>query len=268
MRAYQFITEAPVKPYETELSTIVESVATIKEHCSQAIPMLINNKPLWRGMNNHSEKILQIWPETGERKSQNTSNYYTQILANSPLLSGFPKRNKSVICSTSSDTARGFAGGAWGGGGLYAIIPYDHVEIGICPTSDLWDINVTIPELEIYGKSMTYLNEKLYQFDLAENFRTMQQQLNNPTSIPYQKVAAFFARNRFGRADQYTPEQLIPALFKALSPENLGLQLMNVSEFAANPPERKECWVSGPCVAIHSDYFADVRVQFMPGTPR
>lgn len=270
MRAYQFLKEAPVTPYQTEESSIGEAVATIKEHCSQATRMIVDNKPLWRGMNNHPEKILQIWPETGERKSQNTTDHYTQLMSNSPLMRGFPQRNKSVICSTSPQTAGGYGsiGYSGNGSGLYAIIPYNHVEIGVCPGSDLWDIKVTVPELEIYDKSMTYINDRLDNFALAENFRTMQQQLNDPTSIPYQRVAAFFERNRFGRPDPYTPEKLIPALFKALAPKNIGLQLMNVSEFATNPPERRECWVSGPCVAIHRDYFADVRVQFMTGTPQ
>lgn len=262
MRAHQFIAEAPITPYETEPSSIGQAVATIKEHCSQAIPMLVNNTPLWRGMNNHPERILQIWPETGERASQNTSNHYTQLLSNSPYMRGFPQRNKSVICSTSHTTASsygaiGFGSGAW----LYAIIPYDNVEIAVCPTNDLWDIEVTIPEIDLYQKSMRIMNDTLAEFGLSENFKFMQAQLNNPRSTPYKNLNKHFQAHYM----KITPEQLIPAIFKALQPKNLGFKLLSVQEFAANPPVMKECWVGGPCVAIHRDYFADIRVQFMPG---
>jgi hypothetical protein len=245
MRAQQFIKEAPVKPYAREELTVESALAVIKEHCSQSLGMINGNSPLWRGMNNHSEDLLNIWPETGIRKSQNTTNQYTQLLSNSPFMRGFPQRNKSIICSTSMAVARGYGGGY---NNLFAIIPYDNVEIGVCPEDDLWDTMVEVDEFNWYGK-MSMFNEWLdNHMRLPEQFADMKAALKNPDSVAYKTVSRRFLDA--GRTDD--PEALIPILFKALQPKRLGFQLLSPSQFVANVPSRKECWVSGPCVAIRN----------------
>lgn len=245
MRAKQFIKEAPVKPYAREELTVENALAVIKEHCSQSLGMITGNTPLFRGMNNHSEDLLNVWPETGIRKSQNTSNHYTQLLSNCPYMRGFPQRNKSIICSTSSSIARGYGGGY---NNLFAIIPYDNVEIGVCPEDDLWDTKVEIDEFNWYGGMVSFNRWLSIDMRLPESFAAMKVALNNPASSTYSKVKSEFAKHNIPGE----PIELINILFNALRPEKLGFKLLSPAQFVANVPERKECWVSGPCVAIRT----------------
>lgn len=65
------------------------------------------------------------------RVSRNTANFYTQWMDNHPQWAAYPKRSKSMICSSSDSTARGY-------GHIKLIIPSDNCLIGVCPTLDLW----------------------------------------------------------------------------------------------------------------------------------
>lgn len=65
------------------------------------------------------------------RVSRNTANFYTQWMDNHPQWAAYPKRSKSMICSSSEITAHGY-------GDVKMIIPSDDCLIGVCPTSDLW----------------------------------------------------------------------------------------------------------------------------------
>lgn len=235
MRATQFIKEAVVTPYEHEELDIKAAVDTLNKYCSQSVSMIAN--PLWRGMTNHKENIFTLWPETGQRKSENTSNHYTEIMSNSPYMRGWPRRDKSIICSSGVSYAEGYTGY---GSEVYAIFPYDNVEIAVCPTEDLWDIRVSVPGFT-KKVDMDDLNKTLLRYRIDGTYEEMTQQLNNPSSIQYIDVKQEL---------KIDPPTLLPSIQKVLSPEHAGFKLMSVNEFASAPPINKECWVSGPCVAM------------------
>lgn len=45
--------------------------------------------------------------------------------------SRFPKRNQSIICTTTIDDAKDF-------GAVYIVLPYDNTIWGVCPQNDIW----------------------------------------------------------------------------------------------------------------------------------
>ncbi len=49
---------------------------------------------------------------------------------------------------------------------------------------------------------------------------------------------------------QIAPEEIIPYLQKAMSPEEVGFMLTSVLKWSPNEYPRNECWFSAPCVAI------------------
>ncbi len=249
MRANEFLIEAVVTPYEHETLTINTAVEMLNNYCSQSIAML--NSPIWRGMSNHKQDIFTLRPETGLRKSENTTNQYTEILSNSPYMRGWPRRDKSIICSTGLSYASGYAGYTAGVGTseTYAIFPYDNVEIAVCPGEDMWDTKVTIPLLKMrFG--IEELNDVLNRHNLYGTYEEMVRQLNDPTSDQYEDVASELEIN---------PPDLMPAILKAMTPEALGFKLMSIQEFAANPPHNKECWIGGPCVAMKESLWQKFR---------
>lgn len=263
MKSTEFITEAEVKPYSSELLATPAAAAFLNQHCKNALAMLGN--PLWRGMRNHSDPIIVIDPRSGKRKSENTTNYYTQIIDNSPYFKGWPKRSKSLICSSGIDYAAGYSRS----GGLYAIFPYDGVPIAVCPEEDMWSTPAAMPGLglDLDGdENMNDLNRFLrYDLGLPESYPAMKK------SIQTHKFAANLTLARAEltaqqRKDKVTPENFLEYLQYNLSPQKCGFRLLTIEQFAAQPPNNKECWVGGPVVAIRADVLQEF-VKAVSATP-
>lgn len=98
-------------------------------------PSYIKNakkSPIFRGVRNNTLiKLINTSEHT--RVSANTSNIYTELIDNSPKWKGYPKRSKSIICTTcSEDYIEQF-------GDIHLVIPKDNALVGICPSFDFWD---------------------------------------------------------------------------------------------------------------------------------
>ena len=73
----------------------------------------------------------QVSPSKFTRRSRNTANYYTLINDNSPAWKEYPKRSKSIVCTTDYNTAYFY-------GYSYVVFPYDYTKIGKCIRADYW----------------------------------------------------------------------------------------------------------------------------------
>lgn len=88
-----------------------------------------NLMSVYRGVNRKGD-IAIVRPSSHERVSRNTENYYTLIIDDT--WDNFPKRNKSLICSTTSSRAKEYDE-------VYRIIPLDgNALFGVAPKSDMW----------------------------------------------------------------------------------------------------------------------------------
>jgi len=253
MKSTDFLNEAEVTPYQFKDLPVKKAVALLNEHCRQSLAMIHN--PLWRGMRNHDKPIVMIDPSTGERKSQNTSNYYTELIDNSPYFEGWPKRSKSLVCSSSQDYSDSYAGAD----GLYALFPYDGVPIAVCPDEDIWATPVTMPGLGLsYGPSEDSLNEfnhfLRYSLNLPSSFKDMVKVVKSPRfsdDLENWRSQLLPAEQR----EVVTPETFIDYVQYHLSPRECGFRLMTIAQFAKFPPDTKECWVGGPVIAIRADVY-------------
>jgi hypothetical protein len=78
------------------------------------------------------EDCLLIKPSQHERIARNTDNHYITIIDNSKYWEGFPKRSKSIICSTDNKYAQLY-------GAVYRVIPLkENSEFVVCPKSDVF----------------------------------------------------------------------------------------------------------------------------------
>lgn len=109
----------------SELQNLLES------DYSEAFEQARNGNCIYKGMylELDDQKAHQLSP-IKNRKSQNTSNYYTLWINNSVEWSQYPNRN--VICSTNVGTAGGY------GFQTYIVLPKNGTKIGICPKLDIW----------------------------------------------------------------------------------------------------------------------------------
>jgi len=92
-----------------------------------------NHIAIYRGIRDNSPNIKYINPmyNSTNRISANSQNYYTLWIDNNEKWKDFPKRSKSLICSSSISVAEDF-------GKAHVVIPLINCRIGVCPKDDLW----------------------------------------------------------------------------------------------------------------------------------
>lgn len=104
-----------------------EILTWCKENASE---YLSNPTPIYRGAGAGTTAIYHT--NQFERASKNTFNYYTQWMDNHPDWKAYPKRSKSLICTTSMDVAAGYHQQ------IFHVIPSNACKIGVVPAHDLW----------------------------------------------------------------------------------------------------------------------------------
>jgi len=73
-----------------------------------------------------------VKPGEHTRVSANTYNTYTLLIDHSKKWAKYPKRSKSIICSTNSTGPNSY-------GEVYVVFPKDGYKFGVCPTYDMWE---------------------------------------------------------------------------------------------------------------------------------
>jgi hypothetical protein len=236
------------KKYKHKQVTIDKIIDFLKKNCSE---FLYNNlmDPLFRGVNtNYDTGVVIIDPTTGIRRSANTYNHYTLIMDNSPYYEGWPKRSKSLICTTNSDVAKNY-------GNVMAVIPVNGSKIGIVPSTDIWDIKVKFYRMPKYSNmNLGDVPELLY--DLGFPDTSFEQMMKYSTTNKFKKFIKFYISS-------IPPEDFMPYLLKKMSPRELGLEFKTTLNFKTNNYPDNECWVEGKCVLIRKDlYFEKIANMF------
>ena len=151
----EYLQETAVDKKPEYISLDVDKAITLlNAHCKNALWMLLEDRPIYRGdpdsaPHNSLKKhgFAAVDTTATERKSQNTSNWYTQILDNHPHRQHFPKRSRSFIASCDKHRAHDYAG--WGENGeVLRLIPADDAKIGLVNREDMWDTRISL-----FGKS-------------------------------------------------------------------------------------------------------------------
>lgn len=209
----------------------------LNKHCKDALKDI--EQPIVRGMKGFDGGFGVLHGEVGGRKSRNTTNYYTVIL-DAVLPKEFPKRSASIICANWANRSHAAAYG----GRAFAIIPFDGVKIGVCPSMDMWDTQITIG------------NKKETIQEWNDSLRTA---IGND-KISFEEM---MQRLEKARADK---ETWIPEWLEALKPGTVKQEFIDAyrqpfkiattqNSKVYNDRKRREVWVGGKCVAINMDIF-------------
>lgn len=229
--------EAEVKPYNKEEITKEKAISILKKSI-----FFENNKrrPLWRSTRSNSAEVILIDPAAGIRKSENTDNYYTLLMDNSPYYQGWPKRSKSLICTTTPFTAKYYEGR------IYALIPLNGSKIGVCPEEDIWETSVEI------------LNSPLDKF---EEIPPMMYHLGF-SDESYQSLVYWSTTDEFmRRLDERFPEHnlgnknFIEYIHEQMSPEKTGMKLETTESMDVTKYPNNECWTDGKCLLVREDIY-------------
>jgi len=125
MRLSRFLLEDRRTGYDEPRSktiSLMDAVDYVLKNCSKSLHGSTIHRDITVGW---KDEARFTDPAKGKpRVSRNTTNHYTLIIDNSPKWKRYPKRSKSIICTT-----RGKA---------FYVFPEDKSRIGVCPSYDFW----------------------------------------------------------------------------------------------------------------------------------
>jgi hypothetical protein len=253
MRFNSYINEAR---YENEGRktgiSLEKAVELVKSNCNKIIKYYnnSNNNRIYRGSTSGEYAYAIVDPEQFERRSRNTLNYYTLIIDNSPYWSAYPKRSKSIVCSTNSTRASNY------GGTTYVVFPYDNCKIGICPGSDIWDTKTGIINSWDVDIGFEGINDPLMALGLSDtSWETLEKELRSikkGTAILYNILIDSFKRSKLNNFLSFLQSRISPKRgFNVVPPGN---QL----------PSTREVWVGGDkCILVAGDKYGANIDEFM-----
>ena len=228
-----------------------EAIDLIKKNCQQSL----KGTPIYRGIRT-TDLYFSIDPKSGKpRKSANTRNYYTLINDNSPEWKPYPKRSRSIICSTDADGVGGY-------GNPYAVFPYDGAKIGVCPKRDYWvsflktlgeytsldEFNNILYKL-INTKANIYgFNDSSYK-NIVDSFKTFDMFMKDSPKL-LESI-----KNDYVMFKDYDPEKItfLEYVQKLLSPKPNVFKLKKSGD---KLPKEREVWTDSKSVLV-----ADVAVE-------
>jgi hypothetical protein len=262
----QFLYEAAVSKTPQYVGVDVDkALALLNTHCKNALWMLKENKPIYRGDEKGSEKtdktgFAVVDTTATERQSQNTSNYYTVILDNHPDRQDFPKRSRSFIASTDKSYAS-----TYGWGDVMIIIPADDAKIGVVGHDDMWTTRI-----KLFGRRMGIedANHFFGMLDLEQDITDIKQfdkKLKSGNEAYIKKLQNAIVKS----IDQViskkmldeAPKNFLEEIWKAYSAETTGHKWYYTSNMPHNVG-KTEVWVGGKCVLISEDMWKKLRKAY------
>jgi len=231
MKFKQYLSEG--RSVDIDKDTVIK---LIKNNCMKNYNFFLKKKQwLFRGIERKSSAYLMTDSNKGiPRVSANTRNYVTLLMDNLPSWKKYPKRSRSIICSTSEVTSKSY-------GTLYIVIPYDNTNIGIAPDDDIWfsfkEFVVNDFNAFLAGVFIKYqLKVRETSFDDLKNALI---QLNQSGVVNYDRFGVFS-----------TDHDVMKYMDKIMSPIynkfKHGIKNMSLN---------KEVWVQGKSILIHDDIF-------------
>lgn len=211
---------------------------------------------LYRHIDGFTDDYGIVNPSNFERESAYAYyNYYTLLIDNLPSWRGWPKRSKSIVCTTSMKEATDRA--HYSGAG-YEVYPKKGSKIAICPSNDIWfsfhHIKRNIGTMNDFNR---YLNRILFEENGPKTYKemleydiTIDELKDNLSDINYDETAF---ENLFVGIGKN--EKIITGYFnRILDPDENGFKLITSEQ---QLPYNKEVWTDGECLVKKYTDFND-----------
>lgn len=269
MRFKTFLEARAENSAKLEFVNISKIREFLENNCKDSLWMFKQNAPLYRGFRKLDDSHPTYVDLRGtQRASENTSNWYTEIFDNHPEMKDFPKRSKSLICTTDFDYSRQF-------GKPSVVIPVDGAKIGLAGTEDIWDLrmelfggatggsikdaNNTLQRIvwacqnDVRTKDASF--EQLEQIDAI--LKTPNNEIINRLSgDPYQFDLNF---KKIIKDPDFT-DNFLQSILDAYSPTKLGFTSATTKNF--KPNELQEIWFDTGAVVIGMQKWEEMRNRF------
>jgi hypothetical protein len=204
-----------------------------------------SNVNIYRGVDGIDDDFLFVDPSKYLRKSANTDNYYTLLIDNTSSWKKYPKRSKSIICSTDKVYASTY-------GTLYKVYPINNAKIGVCYTNDIWSATSINNNTTFYDLN-TLLNVILkgfYKYNKDDDYNMLIKYLKK-VDDDYEKISELLneLRFKFTIFDMYlnSDEQFKDFVENIMNPNKCGFELKKAGDYL---PTKREVWIGEPCVLV------------------
>lgn len=232
-----------IKELEDKRSRPIHPKRLVAKPYSEAIKRCKAGFPIYKGLHLGFD-AYKTDPKLLKRKSQYTSNHYTLLLSNLPVWRNWPKRDQSLICSTSFEYARNY-------GDLYIVLPKNGSKIGICPNNDIWNsflglTGIPLDKLNDFFKDIpdkTYLG-MLRQ--LLAKRKTIATLLNRDDRTEHQDRWLNWLAERFQKA--HNIEDIERIFNVLLNPVSAGFELSAIKDFKTSG--NHEVWTDSEALLI------------------
>jgi hypothetical protein len=239
MRLKQYINEG-----RSVSITELKALKYIKMHCMNA---WFGHK-IYRGNRKLDDDYYLLDASTYDERTSPfaDNNFYNLLLSNLPSWKKYPKRNKSVICTTSSHNAENRGNGTY-----YYVLPVDNAIIGVCPAGDIWDsfyasdidLGTFSSDLEIFLYDQVSKSARDTDRDYDEFVSVCEKadRLKKEEELNIDEVSAWLEKYIM------SPLPLIEYLDKILSPKKNKFKLVKSGH---DLYDNREVWTDAKCILV------------------
>lgn len=190
------------------------------------------------------------------RPSQNTLNFYTLWVNNSPAWSEYPKRN--VICSTSERNASDY------GLRTYAILPRNGSKIGVCSDFDMWesfDLGGGMANADDANRFFKYIFEDYYK-KIPSTYKELVNMLQNievDEKYIHGHLDQIMSRHGLNKSTliPVVEEKGMFGLFTRMF-STKGFQISSVDDLSKYSGEAREVWFDNDFIAIDHENIGNI----------
>jgi len=227
----------------------------LSTYCDRA---LSSNYSIFRGNMELNKDFYIIDASTyTERESPYASNnFYNLILSNLPNWRNYPKRNKSIIGTTSFRTSTIYSNEE-----PYLLLPYNGAKIGVCPEPDIWESFASFEHKENLDCLNKYLSEMFVNLldEYPSTYKNIESCCNkidlmmNDKDLGVEYIEDIIDNNII-RFFTYTVEylggskKLIDCISDTLDPEYNGFKLIEIGRGSINI--NNEIWTDSKCLMV------------------
>lgn len=258
--------DTSVEPRRTPVLYNDDLKKRMEIECSTSIGKYREGIRMFRGLKSANKDIYFISPSKHMRSSRNTSNFFTSLIDSSNRWKNYPKRSRSIICTTDYFAAKAY-------GSVYNIFPKNGAKIGICSEDDIWSsVDNILAELGLYVNDFNNLFYELYD-EIGEsqnemerlNYENIDNILNKfdefiqkngierfieLPSIHYSKIATHLKNNYRGNIRNYFDD--------LLDPVKNNFKLVSIEEFNITSRFIHEIWTDGDSYMVDEDFWKTI----------
>lgn len=220
-----------------------EAVSIFRQNCSNhdfEAPIV------YRGIRHHKMMDGQyalVKPGEYNREGGFSNTTYLNLIDGSEEWNDYPKRRKSIICSTSPTIARSF-------GEVFVVIPFDNAKFGICPSYDFQQCFDAF--YKIFGFRLHNIN---MFFDILDHDGISYDEIKNRLKNKKYYSSGTYATHI--RNNNISGEEVFNHVLELISPEKNGFRIGTQSDLERGDNLGYEVWTDSNAILIKSMYYRE-----------